>query len=117
MDAQVAIKLVNEMRQAQYNVVGMAYFDERSQKLEAGGWKLGIHAFRDRQTKGRRGRWLRKPRYQWKVVAYWFNTTTREQIWYYHCEALSKADAQDRAARSPMPEELYTTVQVAPPCS
>lgn len=96
--------IVEELRQADYNKVGQEFFDERVKRLEAAGWILGVQAYRHKVFKGRRGHLLRRPRYEWRNDAYFFNKELKSRVFYWDNDGYSKFHAQDMAKRQPAPK-------------
>lgn len=121
LTANQAMSIVNEMRTASVQPASslVDFINTKANALTSGGWQLGLSAFSDLRTKGNRGRPLRTPRHQWKISAFYYNTTTRQRIHYYVSVCLSKTDALQRERDNPAPEdgktyELCTTASTAP---
>ena len=95
LTASQAMTLVDEMRTASIQPAAalIDYINSKANALAEGGWQLGLSAFSDLRTKGNRGRSLRTPRHQWKISAFYYNTTTRQRIHYYVSKCASKAEA------------------------
>jgi hypothetical protein len=105
--------VVQEMRDANYNRVGQDFFEKRVERLNAAGWVLGVRAYRHKLFKGRRGHLLRKPRYEWRNDAYFFNVSLKARVFYWDNDGYSKFHAEDLAQRTPAPKlpsgQYFTT--------
>lgn len=95
--------IVGQLRAAEYNKVGQAYFDERIACLKSAGWVLGIYAYRRKVWKGAKGHALRHPRYEWRNAAYFYNTEARLKVFYWDNPAYSMSEAKDIARTCPAP--------------
>lgn len=106
---------VQEIRLADYHKVGQVYFDERIQRIEAAGWRIGCTAYSVKVYHARRGRkqLLKRPRYEARVSAYWYHAETRQRVFYYDNEVGSMFYAKDQASRAPAPQDAvqYTSFQ------
>lgn len=96
--------IVEELRQADYNTVGEAFFTERVGRLEAAGWVLGVNAYRHKVFKGRRGHLLRTPRYEWRNDAFFYHVGLKSRVFYWDNDGYSKFHAEDLAKRTPAPK-------------
>jgi hypothetical protein len=72
------------------------------QEIQDGGWTEGAFTYRNKVEKGRRGRPLKIPRWQWHMVGHWFKG--EQAVWYYNNIALSKAYAVNQVRSRPVPD-------------
>lgn len=79
------------------------------QGLDNAGWKIGVDAFSQKMTHGRRGHPLLHPRNEWRNIAYFYNADQMVKVWYYNNAALSKQDALNIASKAPAPAGNYIT--------
>jgi hypothetical protein len=103
MTAAEVYAVVQELRAADYNAVGQSFFDERVARMEAGGWVLGLQPYSSKVYRGRRGKTLRHPKNEWRVVAHWYNHTTNERVFYWDNSAGSMFYARHQASTKPAP--------------
>ena len=96
--------IVQELRSADYQKEGDAFFLSRVNRLNAAGWILGVLAYSHKLHKGRKGNPLRHPRYEWRNTAYFFNVSLKTRVFYWDNDGNSKQHAQDLALRQPAPK-------------
>ena len=101
--------VVQELIDADYRKVGAEFFRVRVARLNVAGWVMGIVAFPQTVTHGRRGHPLLKPRNQWRNIAHFYNQQQMVKVWYWNNAAFSKADAVNQAERAPVPTGNYIT--------
>lgn len=102
-------EIVQELIGADYKKVGDEFFASRFARLSAAGWELGIEAYAQKMTRGRRGHALVTPKNEWRNVAHLYNPQQMVKVWYWNNSALSKADAVAQAERTPAPVGNYVT--------
>ena len=96
-------EIVRELQTADYHRDGLSYFDERVERLKEAGWVLGVEAYQHKLFKGRRGKSLRHPRYEWRNAAHFYNAATAMRVFYWDNDGYSKHQANDFAQRTPVP--------------
>lgn len=101
-------EIVQELREADYQRAGSDFFAERVNRLNNAGWVLGIVAYRQAVNTGRRGYKLKRPRYEWRNIAHWYNNDLGIKVWYWNNFGYSKYQAELFAKDNPPPAGTFT---------